>query len=178
MATQSRWAESRKWLDQAVALRPDLGAGWLELGMLSLAESKAGEALQHFARAREFLPQDPRIPLHTAKALSQLKRPTEAIQQAQEAIKLDPAFWEAHSFLGEELAIAGRTAEAQKEFEAVLRLQPNHPLAHLNLGVALFQQGHAEDAARHFETALRLDPMLTVAKQYLQQLKARPGTSH
>jgi len=175
LAAQGQRDEARKWLDRALALRPDLGAGWLELGALSFAEGKAGEALRHFNHARLLLPQDARIPFHTAKALSQLKRPDEAIQQVREAVRLDPDFWEARSFLGEELAFAGRTSEAQQEFEAVLRLQPNHPLAHLNLGVALFQQGRKEEAVRHFEAALRLDPQLAPAKQYLEQLKTQPA---
>ena len=174
LALQDQRVEARKWLDRAVVLRPDLGAGWLELGTLNLAESKAEEALQHFARARQFLPQEPRIPFHTAKALLQLKRPDEAIQQVREAVRLDPNLWEARSFLGEELAFAGRVSEAQQEFEAVLRLRPNHPLAHLNLGVALFKQGRSSEAIPHFETALLLDPQLTPAKQYLEQLKSQP----
>jgi len=79
---------------------PDLGVGWLELGMLSLVEGKREETLRHFARARQLAPQNPRMPLQTAKALSQLKRPDEAIQQVLEAVRLDPNFWEARSLLG------------------------------------------------------------------------------
>jgi tetratricopeptide (TPR) repeat protein len=94
LAAQGQRDEAREWLDRAVALRPDLGAGWLELGKLSLTEGRGEEALRHFTRAQQLLPQDPRIPFHAAKALSQLKRPDEAIQQAREAVRLDPDFWE------------------------------------------------------------------------------------
>jgi tetratricopeptide (TPR) repeat protein len=173
LAAQGRREEARPWLHRAVALRPDLAAGWLELGTLSLAEDKTEEALRHFARARQLVPQDPQIPFQAAKALSRLKRPEEAIRQVREALQLDPDFWEARSFLGEELAFAGRVSEAQQEFEAVLRLKPDHPWAHLNLGVALFKQGRREEAMRHFEEALRLDPQLLPARQYLEQLKGR-----
>jgi tetratricopeptide (TPR) repeat protein len=173
LAEQGQRDESRKWLNQAVTLRPDLAAGWLELGNLSLAEGKGEEALQDFARARQLVPQDPQIPFKTAKTLSQMKRADEAIQQAREALRLDPNFVDARSFLGEELAFAGRVTEAQREFEAVLRLRPDHAWAHLNLGVALFKQGRREEAMRQFEDALRLDPQLQQAKQYLEQLKGR-----
>ena len=123
------------------------------------------------------MPQDPRIPFQTAKSLSQLKRSDEAIRQIREAFQLDPNFWEARSFLGEELAFARRVTEAQREFEAVLRLKPDHPWAHLNLGVALFKQGRRAEAVRQFEEALRLDPQLLPAQQYLEQLNSQPSSN-
>lgn len=176
LAKQGRREEARQWLNQAVQLRPDLGAGWFELGLLSFAESKFDEALQHFGRARQFVPQDARIPYQIARTLVRLKRSSEAIQQAREALRLDPDSWEAHSLLGEELAFAGQEAEAQREFEATLRLKPDHAWAHLNLGVGHFKQGRRAEAVRAFEEALRLDPQLLQAKQYLEHLKA-PGTA-
>jgi tetratricopeptide (TPR) repeat protein len=111
-----------------------------------------------------------------AKALPQLERSDEAIQHVREALRLDPNFWEARSFLGEELAFAGHVTEAQREFEAVLRLKPDHRWAHLNLGVALFKQGRRAEAVRQFEEMLRLDPQLLPAKQYLEQLNSQPSS--
>lgn len=175
LAGQGQREEARQWLNHAVTLRPDLGAGWLELGTLSFAEGQAEEALQHFDRAGQFLPQSPDLHLKAAKALTKLKRPDEAIQQAREAVRLDAGFWEARAFLGEELAFANRAKEAQQEFEAALKLKPDSPLLHLNLGVALFKQGREADAIRHFEEALRLEPRLVPARKYLEQLKSRPS---
>jgi tetratricopeptide (TPR) repeat protein len=177
LAEQVQREEARKWLHQAVALRPDLAAGWLELGALGLAEGRSEEALQHFSRARDLAPENAHIQLQRAKALSKLKRSDEAIEQARAALKLDTNSWAARSFLGEELAFAGRVAEAQREFEAVLRVNPNYPWAHLNLGVALLKQGHREKAIDHFEEALRLDPKLLRARQYLEQLKSQPPSN-
>jgi Flp pilus assembly protein TadD len=128
--------------------------------------------LEHLARARRLAPQDPQIPLQYAKALSRLKRFDEAIQLAREASRLDPGSWKARSFLGEELAFAGRHAEARQEFEAALKLNPRYALGHLNLGVSLFNLGQRADAVRAFEEALRLDPQLALARKYLDQLKS------
>jgi len=100
LAEQGQREEGRKALNRALELRPDLGAGWYELGILCMAEERFEEALQHLARARRLVPQNPRIPLQSAKALSRLKRSAEAIQQAREAVRLDPASWQARSFLG------------------------------------------------------------------------------
>jgi len=171
LAQQGKRDEARSWLNQAVAMRPDLGAGWFELGRLSLAENRDEEACRDFARARELVPQDPQIPFQTAKALSKLKRSEEAIQQAREALQLDPEFWQARSFLGEELGFLGRLEEAQREFEIVVRERPDYPWAHLNLGVALFKRDRRAEAVREFGEALRLDPKLSQARQYLEQLE-------
>jgi tetratricopeptide (TPR) repeat protein len=176
-AEQGQAADARVSLNKALALRPDLVAGWLELGKLDAAEKKFDEALQHFGRARRLVPTESRIYYHTAKVYSALKLSAEAVRYAQEAVRLDPRYWEAHSFLGEELAFAGRVSEAQREFEAALRINPDYPWAHLNLGVAFFQQGRRDDAVREFEEALRLDPQLSLARQYLDQLKAQPASN-
>jgi len=103
---------------------PDLGVGWLELGMLSLVEGKREETLRHFARARQLAPQNPRMPLQTAKALSQLKRPDEAIQQVREAVRLDPDFWEARSFLGEGLASVVASAKLKGDSKRYCASRP------------------------------------------------------
>jgi len=176
LAEQGQREEGRKSLNRALALRPDLGAGWYELGVLCIAEGHYEEALVHLARARRLVPQDSQIPLQSAKALSRLKRSADAIQQAREAVLLDPDSWQARSFLGEELAFAGQHDEARQEFEAVLKLNPRYALGHLNLGVSLFKLGKRTEAVREFEEALRLDPQLALARQYLDQLKsaARP----
>lgn len=172
MAAQGQRKEARKWLDRAVSLRPDLGAGWFELGLLSYAEERYDQALRELARARQLVPQDPRIPFQSAKALSQLKQSDRAVEESREALRLDPNFWQARSFLGEELAFQGKVEEARREFEAVLRVKPDYSWAHLNLGVALFKLGHIADAQREFEEALRLDPQLVLARQYLDQLRS------
>ncbi len=173
---QGRPAEARPWLNQAVALRPDLGAGWLELGLLSYGEAKYEEALQHFSRARALVPQEPSIPYHTAQTLVRLKRPDEAMKAVREALRLDPDYWEAHALLGEELAFAGQEAEAQREFETTIRLNPGHAWTHLNLGVVHFKQGRREQAVREFEEALRLNPHLPQARRYLEELKEKSPT--
>lgn len=162
--------EARRWLEQAVALRPDLGRGWLELGQLSAAENRHEDALRHLTRARKLLPGNPRIPFLMAESLSQLKRTNEAIEEARYSLQADPNYLEARVFLGEQLSLVGRFAAAQAELEEALKLNPDHPQARLQLGVALLKQGRAEEAIRHLEEALRLDPDSQAARQYLKQL--------
>ncbi len=164
--------EARRALEQAVARRPDLGAGWFELGLLDLAEDRPETALRHFARARSFAPQDARIAFQSALALARLQRQAEAVVAARDALRLDPDFHEARLWLGAALLTAGQPGDARAELEAGLKLRPDHPLLRLNLGKVLLQQGLTNEALREFEEALRLDPNLRAATESLEKLKS------
>jgi tetratricopeptide (TPR) repeat protein len=173
LSRQGKLAEAESFLQQALALRPDLSEGWLELGKLHAASGKPEVALQEFERARVLMPQDHRVYYHMGTVLLKLKRRPEAIERFREAIKRDSDYWEAHYALGEEIAFDGQTADARREFERVIRLKPNYAMAHLNLGVALVKQGDLENASREFEETLRLQPQNPLAADYLRQLRER-----
>ena len=170
---QDKLAEARALLLQAVALRPDLGEGWLELGKIHAIEGKPELALQDYEHERRLVPQDYRTYYHIGKALINLNRHAEAMENFQQALRLNPNYWEARYAWGEELAFAGKVADARKAFEEVLQLKPDYAMAHLNLGVALVQQGQLGAAEHQFEETIRLDPQNKLATNYLAQLRAR-----
>ena len=177
LAEQGQRPEARQWLTQAITLRPDLAAGWTELGKLDQAEGRHEEAIGKFAQASQLVRQDPAPPLLTARSLMSLKRPEEALQAARESVRCDPNYVPAHLFLGDELAAAGRHPEAQAAFETVLRITPDQPRAHLNLGVALFKQGWRDEAIRHFEAVSPGSPESALARNYLGQIRAHAVTN-
>ncbi|HWX23238.1 MAG TPA: tetratricopeptide repeat protein [Candidatus Binatia bacterium] len=174
---QAKLAEARTRLSEAVALRPDLSEGWLELGNIDAMEGKPEPALRNYERARKLLPQDPRVYYHAGKAFSQLGQTPRALQGFAHALALRPNYWEARYAFGEEMAFVGNLEEARAQFEEALRLRPDYSMAHLNLGVILAKQGHLEDAARQFEETKRLDPQNKLATEYLDKLKAQKPPS-
>jgi tetratricopeptide (TPR) repeat protein len=175
LVLQGKLAESQPLLLKAVALRPDLSEGWLELGRIHASESKHELALGEYERARALLPQDSRVHYYAGRTLSKMNRRSEAIAELTQAATLRPDYWEARYALGEELAFDGKGLAARKEFEQVIRLKPNYPMAHFNLAVALFQQGQTEDAIREFEETCRLDPENKQAAEYLRKIKSVKG---
>ena len=56
-----------------------------------------------------------------------------AVAAYREAVRLDPAFYEAHVNLGGALLLLNRAAKAVAVYEQVLRLRPGDPLAQANL---------------------------------------------
>jgi tetratricopeptide (TPR) repeat protein len=167
--------EARLWLGKALALRPDLSEGWLELGNIHALQGKHEEALNEYTKARQLTPQDYRVYYHTGKALSKLHRGAEAMENFQEALRLRPRYWEARYALGEELAFSNHPAEARREFEQVIREKPDYALAHFNLGVALVQMGDSAGALLQFEETLRLDPENQTVAGYIEKLHQAKG---
>ncbi|MDI6827925.1 MAG: tetratricopeptide repeat protein, partial [Armatimonadota bacterium] len=68
-------------------------------------------------------------------------KPSEAMREYREAIRLDPTLAEAHSNLGVILKDLGKLDEAIKEYREAIRLDPALGEAHNNLAIALYLKG-------------------------------------
>jgi protein O-mannosyl-transferase len=91
-------------------------------------------------------------------ALRETGNCNKAIGEFNEAIRLDPAYCEAYSNLGDCLLQVGRVDEAMEQLRRALQLNPGYPEAHNNLGTVLQRVGRLAEAREHFEEALRLKP--------------------
>jgi Flp pilus assembly protein TadD len=94
--------------------------------------------------------------IESGAALVEQGKLDEAIQQLQEAVRVNAASAEAHYSLGFALGKKGQTDEAIRQFEEALRLKPDYPEAHNNLGIALGKNGQTDEAIRQFQEATRL----------------------
>lgn len=92
------------------------------------------------------------------KALMDLNRVREAMDEFEAVLKLNPGYAETHYNLGSALLQTGLMPEAIAQFEEAIRLKPDYAKAHNNLGNALIQTGRAVDAIKEYEEALRLSP--------------------
>ena len=81
-------AEAEPLLLQAIALRPELGVNWLELGILHDRQGKLEQALADYERARALQPRNYRIFYFRAKTLAKLNRRPEAIQSGSPQLRI------------------------------------------------------------------------------------------
>ncbi|HXI31542.1 MAG TPA: tetratricopeptide repeat protein, partial [Vicinamibacterales bacterium] len=81
-----------------------------------------------------------------------------AIDQYQQALRIDPDYALAHNNLGNALAARGDAGEALRHFRDALRLDPSNAEAHYNAGSMLRARGEYAEAVDHFRDALRLKP--------------------
>jgi tetratricopeptide (TPR) repeat protein len=95
-----------------------------------------------------------------------------AIAKFEQAIRIDPAYRDAHCNLGVLYARAGRGAEARAEFQKALNIGP--PIAPIYADLALVSAalGQFQEAELSARKALELDPASSVAKVVLKRLPA------
>ena len=90
--------------------------------------------------------------------LRQQGKVQEAMEQYEQALRLDPDYAEAHNDLGSALMGQGKVQEAIGHYEQALQIKPDSIEAHNNLGIALMGQGRLREAMEQYEQALRIEP--------------------
>jgi type IV pilus biogenesis/stability protein PilW len=95
--------------------------------------------------------------IHHELAVEALRggRAQEALQEYDQALKLDDRFPEA--YLGRGLVLEfgfGKLTDAERDYRRALALRPDYPEAHNNLGQLLARSGRPEQALEEFDAAL------------------------
>ena len=173
LARQGRFDAAAKAFEAALAARPGYGDVYVELGQVRARQRRFAEAFEAYSLAEHSNVDPARICLLRAQVFDEQEKRTEAVQSLREAIRLRPAYWEAHDRLGLELAVQGKFHEAGMEFEEVVRLRPDQAEGHLNLGIALARQARFDEALTQFETTRRLEPQNEKARDFIEAVKQR-----
>jgi tetratricopeptide (TPR) repeat protein len=98
------------------------------------------------------------LALLEAQSLNDLGRSDEALDNAKEALRLEPSLVDAIHERGVALYNLGRFADARAAFTEVLGQLPDDAYAHHFLGLTLEQLGQRADADAHFRRARELAP--------------------
>jgi len=111
------------------------------------------EALDHFGKAVDMEPEDPRFRSNLAAVLRQLGRLDEAVEHYRKLTYSDPARGDAHYALGGIFMKQGLEAQAIVEYRQALEYCPNWPEAASNLAWILATSPN--DAVRDGTEAVR-----------------------
>jgi protein O-mannosyl-transferase len=98
-----------------------------------------------------------------AGAFNDVKRPDEAIEEYETALRLKPDYAEAHFSLANTLMGVNRVDEALQHYAAALRTTSDPGPMNNEIGVVLANNGRTSDAIERFSEALRIEPNLAVA---------------
>ena len=121
--------------------------------------SRSKEAARYMTAALALRSDSAAVYVDLSYALDWTKDAEGAIRACKAAIRVDPNYATAHSWLGSRLLGWKKDIEAAiPEFQAAIRINPNDPWPHVNLGRALYTKGDVEGADREYKIALKINP--------------------
>jgi TolB-like protein/DNA-binding winged helix-turn-helix (wHTH) protein/Tfp pilus assembly protein PilF len=143
---------ARESAQKAIALDPNLAAGYLAMAMVQINHDWDWEGADVSLRRAGLLEPGSaevlRCRAHLARVLG---RVDEAIELYKHAIALDPLKANFHLALGYELYIGGRYEEARDALQRAQDLNPQLSSLHLTRGQILLSEGHLQEARAEME---------------------------
>ncbi|MGC4073944.1 MAG: tetratricopeptide repeat protein [Nibricoccus sp.] len=142
-----------------LARNPDCSIAHNEVGSeLFEKGGRTDEAIVHFRRAIEILPDYEVAYYNLGCALLEKGREDEAIAAFRRSIAVEPELFNPHYNLGTTLLNRGELDEALGHLKKAAELAPEDARAHNNYGTALLQKKQLEAAMRQYQIALSIEP--------------------
>jgi len=174
LAAQDRLAEAYREAERGVGLDPAGSFGHYATGLVNFHGNRHPEATAAVRRAIEIDPDDPDFRALLARIHLADGDWTQALEAAEEGLKLYAEHEECTNLRAMALTKLGRTEEASQDIETALQQNPEDALAHANRGWLMLHQGKGREGIVHFREALRIDPTDEFARAGLvEALKSR-----
>ena len=148
--------QARRALHAAESLSPDSVRVRLAAGLLNETESQYEKALEDYRRVLKFEPRNTSALLRMASVYDATDNPDKAIATYQEAINLDPAYYEPHHALGIFYYYRGLYPQAAEQFQKSIALAPGRAGEYTNLGAVLDDLGRDVEAEQALTMSLKL----------------------
>jgi tetratricopeptide (TPR) repeat protein/mono/diheme cytochrome c family protein len=174
--------DRRRELEQAVFEHrvekyPDDYAAHLDLGEIKMSRLDLQGAVSSFETAVRVDPKQSQGHNLLGAAFTRTGRGREAIQEFEEALRLDSGNVNARYNLVFALVKTGDLTDADKNLAQVVAAYPKDASLHNLWGELLSRQGKYADAIAQFDQALKLDPSLEAARENRAQTLSRRPTA-
>lgn len=113
--------------------------------------------------------------INLARVLLELGEPTEALEEAEILVELEPRWGEAWRVLGNARSSLGQVEGATEAYREALVLDPLDAWTMNNLGLLLIRAGHYEEALRPLARATHLRPQVATFQNNLGIALERSG---
>ena len=170
------WNQAIGYYEKALALAPDLAAGYQNMGLACYQAGDLNKAAQCYQRFLRLRPDSIDILTSLGAIYAQTGHPTEAQTCYRKALDLDPSNQSVHFNLGNLYLKTGELKSAAAHYRLVLHKNPEHTKALCNLGRAHHRMGDLAESLRLYDRALRLDadqPMVHVNRGVALLLKGQ-----
>ena len=162
--SQRRTAEATAVLQPLLANPRAIGAAETRLAAIAYASNDKTKAHSMLDTVIKREPANSQALLQKAQWLLAEKRPKEALEPAQAAVKVDPKNVSAHFYLGVAHDALKQHKEAIVDFSEVLRLNPRATGAQLALSRLNLLEGSTESAVTFAESAVSAQPANPMAR--------------
>jgi len=144
--------QARESAQKAIAIGPDLAAGYLVLGLIQIDHDWDWQGADASLRkAGELEPGNSDVLNDRAYLAKSTGRVDEASALYPQAIALDPLRANSHLGFGHVLYMAGRYEKAESEFQRAQELNPQLSSLHLARAQTLLAKGHPDEALAEIE---------------------------
>jgi tetratricopeptide (TPR) repeat protein len=180
-AFQEEVTETNAHLERAVVHNPYDYQNYIAAGNFyaSLAGLGAPDQLQSaqlaFAKAREFNPHNPLIPLIQARIAASQNDLGAARTYVEEAIKIKPNYIDAYFLLAQIQVANDDIPGAVASVQNTIQINPQNPLLYFQLGLLHYNNRSYQNARTAFEQAVALTPVYANAKYFLGLTLANLG---
>jgi Flp pilus assembly protein TadD len=171
----SAWANAETFWTHTIATADRSSVAENGYGNILLTKGRHEEAVGHFQRALEILPENFRAHKNLWSALNSLGRESELEAAYREAIRLDVNASDALNNLGNMLSRRGDHAGAVDAYRSALEKEPIYAKANMNLGLALARLGDQATAEKHLRLAIEQDGTMTLARFNFAQFLRKNG---
>jgi protein O-GlcNAc transferase len=160
---QGNLAEAEKLYLQILDADPALFGPRYYMGVLRLQQGRNDDATTYLAGALKIFPQDPGALMNYGMALRAVGRGTEALEQFDKVLALQPGMAEGHFNRAIALGDLKRFELAVEAYDRALVLQPEFISAMVNRAAAHAGLNRFDDALEGYDRVLRLQPGNVVA---------------
>ena len=148
--------------------------GWETIGAYYRDSGRMIEALNAYQMATDANADNPRYWLAIGYLKVQAEEYESAARNFQQAITINPRYFEAHANLGGLDVKLGRPEQALDHLRKALEIKPDYPVAFNNLGAALRGMGEKQLAIKAFRRTIELaahysEAYYNLASIYLEQ---------
>ncbi|HEX5128846.1 MAG TPA: tetratricopeptide repeat protein, partial [Usitatibacter sp.] len=158
LINSGRFAEGEARAREVLARQPKSAAGQYLMGLSSLMQERAADALAYFEGAMRTDRVNPNLHFMAGLANGKLGRVDDAIAAYRRALQYQPEFVEARANLAYLLEHAGKIDEAAECYRRALVLAPNEWTALNRLGYCERLMGQPNSSLQTLEKALAINP--------------------
>jgi Tfp pilus assembly protein PilF len=164
--------EGRKYLEQAVAVKPDDALARNALGAALMMSGDIEKGIAQFRGVLHDQPANANARFNLARALAAQGDAAGAIREFETLLQHEPEDAKAHYLLAGILVEEKRYADAEPHFRIAAERSPRDAEIQTNYGTVLAVQGKYAEAIAAFERALKIDPAHQVARSNLERALA------